>query len=248
MQKLSVITPVYNREEFMKKMIESVLAQTFRDFEFIIINDGSTDKTKECIEKFDDPRIKYFYQKNSGEYKTTNRALELAQGDYITWVHSDDFLPENSFKLRVEYLNQHPNVDLVHGDIVKIEENGKKKKLIATDDNAKKVLDHYCFDENFRSKRGYFVHHLTFMFRRKLLEKAGFFDPSLPYGGDLDWMMRALEVSKIMHIPEILYYYKRHDKTVSSIAKKEGVPTHEVTRMIQKRYCKNIFDNETRNF
>lgn len=87
---VSVIMPAYNHEKFVGDAIESVLHQSFEDFEFIIINDGSTDRTAEIINEYKDKRIKYYYQDNSDAPSTLNRGLLLAKGEYISILNSDD--------------------------------------------------------------------------------------------------------------------------------------------------------------
>jgi len=91
----SIVVPTYNRAGFICKAIESVLIQTFNDFELIIVDDGSTDNTKEVIEKYNDSRIKYFYQKNKERSAARNEGIRKSKGEYITFLDSDDYyLPQ----------------------------------------------------------------------------------------------------------------------------------------------------------
>lgn len=87
---ITVIMPAYNHELYVAEAIESILNQTFADFEFIIINDGSTDATEQVIKKYKDPRIKYYSQENSGSHATINRGIAMASGNYISIINSDD--------------------------------------------------------------------------------------------------------------------------------------------------------------
>ncbi|MBF0458133.1 MAG: glycosyltransferase [Nitrospirae bacterium] len=87
---ISVVMPAYNHELYVGEAIESVLNQTFTDFEFIIINDGSTDATEKVIKKYKDPRIKYYFQENGGSHAAINRGVSLAAGNYISIINSDD--------------------------------------------------------------------------------------------------------------------------------------------------------------
>ena len=91
MTKISVILPVYNSQKFIKKAIESVLDQTFSDFELIIVNDGSTDSTLDIIRDFKDKRIRLLNQSNQGPGAARNNALEMADGDYVMFLDSDDW-------------------------------------------------------------------------------------------------------------------------------------------------------------
>lgn len=98
--KISVIMPVYNTgEEYLRKAVESVLAQTYSDFEFIIVDDGSKNNAQEVINSYKDDRIKYVYQENSGQSKARNNALKLAVGEYVFFIDADDWIEINTFEL-----------------------------------------------------------------------------------------------------------------------------------------------------
>ncbi len=108
---VSVFIPVYNREKYIKKSIQSILNQSLTDFELIIINDGSTDNTEEIILSFDSPKIRYYKNKqNLGIPKTRNRGLELARGKYLALLDSDDVALPNRLKIQVDYMESHPEV------------------------------------------------------------------------------------------------------------------------------------------
>ena len=87
---ISVIIPAYNHERFIGAAIESVINQSLTDFELIIVNDGSTDGTEDVVKKYDDSRLRYFYQENQDAYNTINRGISLARGQYISILNSDD--------------------------------------------------------------------------------------------------------------------------------------------------------------
>ncbi|HZM04098.1 MAG TPA: glycosyltransferase family A protein [Candidatus Saccharimonadales bacterium] len=114
---LSIILPTYNRANFLGQAIESVLEQSFTDFEIIVINDGSTDASEEVINSYRDSRIVYVRQPNQGEYSATNTGLRMAQGQLVTWIHSDDIMTPQSLSARVTCLNDNREVDFCHGDI-----------------------------------------------------------------------------------------------------------------------------------
>lgn len=100
---LSIITPVYNVEKYLSHSIESILSQTFSDFELILINDGSTDNSGELCEKFarSDSRIKVFHQKNQGQAVARNRALDIVKGEYIGFVDSDDYIHPQMYEILI---------------------------------------------------------------------------------------------------------------------------------------------------
>ena len=114
---VSIITPAYNAEKYIKETIESVLGQTYKNWELIIVNDGSTDSTEEIIKSFDDSRVVLLSQKNSGVSSARNLGMQSSKGKYITFLDADDVLPPESLKVRVDYLESHPDVDLIDGNI-----------------------------------------------------------------------------------------------------------------------------------
>lgn len=114
--KISVIIPLYHHEKYIEEAIYSVLEQTFSDFELIIINDGSTDKSEEVVKSIKDDRIKYCYQDNQGAHNTINRGIQLAQGEYVSILNSDDVYYKNRFVELLEHeyrrrLSHYENLD-----------------------------------------------------------------------------------------------------------------------------------------
>ena len=123
--KISVLMPVYNGEQFLDKSIKSVLDQTFNNFEYIIINDGSTDDSLKIIESYEDSRIKIInFSKNMGITAALNNGLNIAKGDYIARQDQDDISHPDRFMLQVEYLENN-DVDLVDANFIFIDENDK---------------------------------------------------------------------------------------------------------------------------
>jgi glycosyltransferase involved in cell wall biosynthesis len=123
--KISVLMPVYNGEQFLDKSIKSVLEQTFNNFEYIIINDGSTDDSLKVIESYEDSRIKIInFSKNRGISAALNNGLNVAKGDYIARQDQDDISHPERFMLQVEYLKNN-DVDLVDANFIFIDENDK---------------------------------------------------------------------------------------------------------------------------
>lgn len=120
---ISVIMPAYNHESFVGDAIESVLSQTFADFEFIIINDGSTDKTEDVVRKYDDPRINYLSQENRGCAYTLNRAIGLSKGRYISIINSDDIYHKDRIAELIDIAKRN-NLDFLITDIVLIDKDG----------------------------------------------------------------------------------------------------------------------------
>lgn len=130
MPDISIIVPIYNAEKYLDMCLDSLLKQTKQELEFILINDGSTDSSEEIIKKYQDPRIKYFKNKNQGIGKTRNFGIEKATGKYLMFVDSDDYLDKNTAKLMFDKAHFN-NLDLVICDYYKVinGENQEEKLL-----------------------------------------------------------------------------------------------------------------------
>lgn len=108
--RVSVLLPVYNGARYVRDAIDSILGQSYRDFEFLIINDGSTDGTREILDSLVDPRVRVFHKHNEGLGKTLNRGLKLATGEYVARIDADDAAEPERLKRQVEYLESHPDI------------------------------------------------------------------------------------------------------------------------------------------
>jgi len=192
---VSVIIPSYNHEAFIEECIQSVLDQTFQDFEIVITDDGSTDGTVEKIKRFSDPRIRLFeHAKNEGASIAANNCLRHARGEYIAMLSSDDaWLPEK-LEIQVDYLQNHPEIYAVFTKINWIDENSE---LITEPDFYYK--DIFNNAEN-RSRyewlhlfffQGNCLCHPSSLIRREVYQVVGLFDPRLANLPDLDLWVRV---------------------------------------------------------
>lgn len=241
--KISIIMPVYNRENYIKQAIDSLVAQDFQDWELILIDDGSTDKTAQIIKDFNDPRIKYYYQENAGEYAATNVGFKKAKSEFITWLHSDDLLAPKSLSNRYELFRKNLECDFIHANIAKIDENGKMLyEIKGSDLSSKEIFSNYCtqyypslLQKNIKS----WVHHTTFLMKRSLVRSVGAIDEKLKYAGDFDWFLRALKIaSKIKHLNKVVYYYRTHAGTRRA-TEVNGINEEKIIQNILKKYCGN---------
>ncbi len=236
---LTVVMPTYNREKYIDIAIKSILEQSYYDFEFLIVDDCSSDNTEQIVKKNNDSRIKYIkLNKNKGEYWTTNYSISIAKGTYVTWVHSDDLIPKNSFELRINELLANKDLDFVHGNIERVNEfNETIEKVIATDMSKECVLNEYLKLPDER-KNKYLIHHLTIMMKKDFFEKTQGMDNLLPFAGDIDWLIRAIKIGNFKKIDETLYYYRTHDGSRRVQDVKNGIDKDEVNRKIIEKYKK----------
>ena len=124
MARVSVIIPTYNRAVFIADAIQSVLTQTYSDFEIIIVDDGSTDNTREVVGGFNDSRIKYIYQENQWAAAARNNGIRASNGEYLSFLDSDDILMENALKKGIQILDEHPEVAFCYTQNYTINESG----------------------------------------------------------------------------------------------------------------------------
>ena len=128
---LSVVMPVYNAEKYLSEAIESILQQSFEDFEFLIINDGSTDRSKDIVLQYDDPRIIYVENdSNMGLIATLNRGIKLARGLFLARMDADDISVKDRFAKQIAFLKNNPNYGLCGSTVRIIDGKGQRKKRV----------------------------------------------------------------------------------------------------------------------
>jgi glycosyltransferase involved in cell wall biosynthesis len=210
--KVSVVIPTYNRSKLLKKTLQSVLDQTYRDYEILVVNNSSTDDTKEMIESFEDPRIRVLDIQNQGVIaKSRNLGMRNAQGEYIAFLDDDDlWLPEKLEK-QVDYLEKHTEYDLVYAPVWTIDENDVRKEYLEIKRDPAEGRIFY------ELVRGNYISTLTVMMRRPLLSDIGFFseDPALRSIEDYDYWLRIALKKQIGFIDEPLALYRVHSSGVS---------------------------------
>ena len=140
---ISVIMSVYNDEKYLAKSIESILNQTYSDFEFIIINDGSTDKSMEIIDRYknEDKRVVVVNQENMGLTKSLNKAIKLSKGKYIARMDSDDISVSNRLEKQIEFLKHNKDYALVGTNIVKINISDNELEINRTKYGYEDIVD-----------------------------------------------------------------------------------------------------------
>jgi len=192
---VSIILCTYNRGPLLPRVIESVLQQTFADWELIIIDDGSSDNTKKIIEPYFEQhqRIRYFFQENKGLALARNAGLAVARGEFITFVDSDDEYDPKHIELRIKFLLANQDVDMIHGGVKLI---GPKEKYYVVDlsNPKKKIHLKNC--------------HIggTFFFRKEIVERIEGFR-EIPFGEDFDFYTRAKEYFVIHKVKYSTYLY-----------------------------------------
>ena len=181
MPTISVLMPVYNGEKYVKETIDSVLNQTYTDFEFIIVNDGSTDKTREIIEGYTDQRIKlYNLDKNRGVGFASNFAVNKAQGKYIARVDSDDIYHPDRLLLQKKFLDDNPDIALVKTFVEYFgDEDVKETERYNTIKTISERDKNNCVTPEDISRELFWcccIPHTTIMVRTEVMKKFGYED------------------------------------------------------------------------
>lgn len=210
MPTVSVIMSHHNGVDFLAKAVESVLAQTYRDFEFIIIDDGSTDASPTMLRALAarDARIRLIVRENRGLTKTLNDGVRLATGKYLARMDSDDICAPDRFEKQVAYLDAHPDVVALGGAYEMIDDAGRvfHRMRYADDDVA--------LQESSLSGRPALCHPLVMM-RADAVARVGGYDEAFPVAQDNDLWLRLGEVGKLACLPDVLLQYRQHGKSVS---------------------------------
>ena len=208
---ISVVMSVYNSETYLKEAIDSILHQTFTDFEFLIIDDFSTDNSRKILELYSrkDDRIKIFTNKeNFGLTKNLNKLLRYAKGEYIARMDADDISELNRFERQVDFLENNKNIDIVGTFSRNINQNGEitgSRILPITHTDIIKLLPKLCP-----------MSHPSVFFRKDRVEKIGFYNEKHKRSQDYDMWFRAAAAGLEFHnIPEFLLKYRMDDTYVS---------------------------------
>lgn len=226
MVKVSVLIPFYNSEAFLKPCIDSVLRQTFTDFELILLNDGSTDGSERIVKEYDDPRIRYYSNgKNLGIPVSHNKLMDYARGEYLALVDSDNLCCPNRLEKQVKYLDEHPDVTIV-GSWGKLFNHMPAKSLFA---KVKKFVINmgwvWCQPEVVTMEetlRGNTCMHSSMMIRHRDFQAKNIrYDPGFAVAEDYDLLRQTLAGGlKIRNIGEVLFLYQLHSDNIS-ITKKQ---------------------------
>ena len=207
--RVSIITPTYNREGFIGEAVESVLSQTFADFELLIVDDGSTDSTEERLTPYrEDPRVKYFQQENQGQSIARNLALQHAQGEFICFLDSDNAWVPDKLEKQLAVFERTPEVEVVYGDIITIDESGNE---LSRDNMAR----HSGFVA-FQMLKDNFVSMNTAMARRRCFDELGGMGGKRRVADDYDLWLRFSARYRFRYIPEYFAYYRVMGDQISS--------------------------------
>jgi glycosyltransferase involved in cell wall biosynthesis len=202
--KISVIIPTYNHSQYLKRAIDSVLNQTYEDFEIIVVDDGSTDNTRGLIDAYGN-QIKYIYQENQGLASARNTGIQASQAKYVAFLDADDWFAKENLEIKVSYLEDHPDAAWVYSDWQYLDDKGNYLEKGSTIFKyAHKKLTGHIFEELVYNRN--FISPCTVAVKKTILEDVGYFDPSVICQEDLDLWLRISLKYPAHYIDKVLVY------------------------------------------
>jgi len=219
---ISIIMPVYNGADHIGQAIESVLSQNYANFELVIVDDGSTDNTKEVVLRYNDDHINCIYKENGGVASARNFGVRKARGSFIIMLDSDDMMTPDYIARHLQVLQQHPESDMIYCDELLINEQDKPLRLIKRPEYS----DQNTFVADlFRS--GFPVVHFKTFIKRSVFDKIGPYDERLIIAEDYDMIRRfAKNNLRMVHLPEALYLRRLTGSGISRTFNAEKAKSH----------------------
>jgi glycosyltransferase involved in cell wall biosynthesis len=231
---ISLVIPMYNRARWIGQAMQSVLAQTRRDFELVVWDDGSTDDSVAAARGAagDDPRARVIAGEHRGVARSLTDAILLATGGYLGWIDSDDWIAPTTLAESSAVLDARPEVGVVYTDYVTTTEAGEVRGL------GKRCAIPY-------SKDRLLIDFMMFQFRlmrRSAYDQAGGPDPAMSPAEDYDFCLRLSEVAQIHHLPRPLYFYRQHKASISSSDRVEQIMASK--RAVERALVRRKMDEE----
>jgi glycosyltransferase involved in cell wall biosynthesis len=227
--KISIVTPSFNQGKFIDQNIQSVLAQNYPDFEHIIIDGGSSDGTIDVLKKH--PHLKWISEPDRGQAHALNKGFQMAQGEVIGWLNSDDSYLPGTFELVVRALDKSQGRWVVMGDVEMIDESGKRVTVLQN--RPKEIRELLRFwDPDLRA-----VHQPGVFFYREILNDIGLLDETLYFAMDYDLWLRTRRKFAFHRVDAVFARYRLHGSSKSSRGWDAFMPEWE---LVSKRYVEEL--------
>ncbi|MBY6032512.1 glycosyltransferase [Marinobacter daepoensis] len=234
---ISIITPTFNRAEFIVEAVESVMAQSYPHFEFLIVDDGSTDNTVELLQPFlEDNRVRLFQQENQGQSVARNVALAESSGDFICFLDSDNYWPLDKLENQLRLFDEHPGVDILYGDNVIIDEHGKEV--------SRKNMTRYSGKIAACMIRDNCVAMNTTMARRRCFDEMGGMSGKRRVADDYDLWLRFSAKYEFRYEPEYWAWYRVMDDQISSDKTRRFQVNENIIRDFRRDYPEALSSKE----
>jgi glycosyltransferase involved in cell wall biosynthesis len=209
--RVTVLMPVFNGEKYLSQAIDSILQQSYTDFEFVIINDGSTDQTQQILETYKDPRIRLFHQNNLGLAKSLNMGIRLSRGEYIVRMDCDDISNKNRLSIQVDHMDANPNT-VVCGSWIDFIDESNTHQTWCCPTEYHNIRCHLLFSNCI-------PHPSVIMKKNILIDNNLFYNEHLNFAQDYELWVRISRRFVVENIPEILLKYRTHENMISVLRK-----------------------------
>jgi len=246
---ISVLMPVYNAEKYVAEAVESILNQTFKDFEFIIINDGSTDGSLTILKKYaeQDKRIRLVSRDNKGLIATLNEGIELAHTPYIARMDADDISLPERFEKQYEYMEAHPECVACGTSFQYILPDGELGPTFTV------PSEHHLIDDSYMLKyKSFGLLHPTAILRRLSMLQINGYRNEFTYAEDNDLFLRLAEIGQLSNIIEVLFRYRIHPvntkytkRDIQRKSGEEGILQACERRGVDKQIYIDMFSKQT---
>jgi glycosyltransferase involved in cell wall biosynthesis len=236
-QKISILLPVFNCELFIKSAIQSIINNSFENYEIIVINDGSTDDTLKVINQFTDSRIKFFNKENSGLIETLNYGLDKCSYSIIMRMDGDDLIHPEKIEKQLDYFLKNQSV------------------LVGTQGFTININDEITGEINLPLSHGKIIKsllklssgliHPSIMFYKDALLKVGGYNQNFKHAEDYEMYLQLSKIGKISNIKEKLIYLRKHETNVSLIHAEEQIKNSIISKEIYLKSSVNIINKKT---
>ncbi len=237
---VSIIMPVYNTEKYVEQAIESVFAQTYQNIELIVIDDGSTDQSKEKImncflSNCSNVSTSYYYQDNKGPSTARNSGIKKSTGMYIALLDADDLYHPEKIERQLRFLESHPKIDVIYNDIQVVDANLNKLNILQSDGNfpdQDTFLTELLFRQIIPAPAG-------IMLRRKCLDRV-MYNKSLIYAEDYDFLIRLANDYRFGYEQGAYYICRRHSDNLTNAHHKQVESEREIIKQLGVKRIKEI--------
>ncbi|MBP5460935.1 MAG: glycosyltransferase family 2 protein [Lachnospiraceae bacterium] len=232
-KRVSIVLPVYNGADYVEESIKSVLAQTYSEWELIIVNDCSTDETLAICERFakTDARIKVITNETNRKLPNSlNIGFAEATGAYYTWTSDDNIYKPNAIETMVKCLETDPEAVMVYSDYTTIDSEGNACETVLLNDPEFNVTGNTC--------------GACFLYTAEIAEKVGKYDSDMFLAEDYDYWLRMLPLGKMIHITDNLYYYRYHSQSLTET--KKEVIKEQAYEVLEKNF-QSVYDISNKN-
>ena len=235
---ISVIIPMYNAQPYIADALKSIQEQTFNEYEIIVIDDGSTDKSAKIVKSF--PRVNYYYQNNQGEAAARNQGMKLARGKIITFLDADDWYESTKLEEQWRFLQENPAIDVVYCNYIVKDHTKQDTTIIKSeyfDPNRKNLLATVLFRQT--------IHTGSMMFRRQCFETGCRYNPQLSYAPDYDFCLQLLANHQFGYIHRPLYGYRRHQGNMTNAHQRQKLTEAAIVRALGISKIRKIIDESS---